>query len=691
MLERYRKLPIGKKLQLTNLAIVGLITLLTTINLSFYLYSSLLDEHDKKSRTISSLLIESLDLALFLDNAKVANEILGKLSEFPDVSQVKVYDNSGHLFAHYSNDATQPGSLQKLESSQDISEPLLGRNTQRFFLPIRGAASNQEKVGTFIMHMDLSDAYDILVQKIGIILLAGLFILVAISALLTKIQGNITRPLLALTDVMRKVNKGSDFSERADTSGEDEIGELSRAFNGMMEELVLREYSLQEELKERRNIEAKLSEIAHFDPVTALPNRHSFNNQIDRVLLNHKYGLEKFALMYVDLDNFKYVNDTFGHHLGDLLLARIGERMRISLRQADYVARLGGDEFVIIMSDFTSNSQISEVANKLLTAMQAPFTVEGREVFISASIGISIYPTNGKDSETLKRHADAAMYLAKKLGKDNFQFYQEELSSTQKNRISTETSLRRSIERDEISVYYQPIVEIESEKIIGFEALARWTRQDGVLIMPEEFIPLAEEIGLIIDIGKFVLDTATTQTAAWVNQFGLSFIAVNFSSRQFKQNDIVDDIFNSLKSAKLLPAHFEMEITESLLMDNTLDSMNLLYKLIDKGMGVAIDDFGTGYSSLSYITSFPISKIKIDQSFVAKLPDDKSALAVVTAITGLARSLKLKVVAEGIETREQLDCLTELGCQYGQGYLFSKPVTAIEATKLLESGNIRPV
>ena len=687
MLESFRNLPIGKKLQTTNLLIVGLITLLTTLNLSFYMFSSLLEDYEKKAYTLSTVLVENLNSELLFDDAKTAKGALSILRSFPDVSHAAIYNKSGRLFASFTSNNNTINPALNFDPSRYGNNVQFGDRSKSLTLPILGAAPDREQVGTFAIHMDLSEAYKSLFQKIGIVLLVGLFILAVISILLTKLQESITLPLLALTKVMRRVSEKADFSARADASGEDEIGQLARVFNQMIEELSNREYSLHEELKERRNIEEKLSEIAHFDPVTALPNRHSFDNQIDRVLLNHKYELEKFALMYVDLDNFKYINDTFGHHLGDLLLARIGERMRTSLRQADYVARLGGDEFVIIMSDFTNDSQISEVANKLLTAMQAPFTVEGREVFISASIGISICPTHGKDSETLKRHADAAMYLAKNLGKNNFQFYQDELSSTQKNRISTETSLRRSIERNEIAVYYQPIVDISSRKIVGFEALARWIRQDGVLVPPEEFIPLAEEIGLIIDIGKFVLDTATTQTAAWVNQFGLSFIAVNFSSRQFKQNNIADDIFNSLESAKLQPANFEMEITESLLMDNTLDSMNLLYKLIDKGMGVAIDDFGTGYSSLSYITSFPISKIKIDQSFVAKLPGDKSALAVVTAITGLARSLKLKVVAEGIETREQLDCLTELGCQYGQGYLFSKPVTAIEATKLLESDN----
>ena len=251
--------------------------------------------------------------------------------------------------------------------------------------------------------------------------------------------------------------------------------------------------------------------------------------------------------------------------------------------------------------------------------------------------------------------------------------------------------MHHALERNEIFVYYQPIVEIDSQRIGGFEALVRWIKQDGTVVRPDQFITLAEEIGLIVDIGRHVLNTAAAQTAIWVEHFGLSFTAVNFSSRQFKHNDLASDISNALKNAQLQPGNFEMEITESVLMDNTIDSKNFLEMLIKQGMGIAIDDFGTGYSSLSYITSFPITKIKIDISFVAKLPHDKNALAVVTAIIGLAKSLDLKVVAEGIETTEQLECLARLGCPYGQGYLFSKPVPATDATQLLLSQGRREV
>jgi len=684
MLRHFRKLSIGKKLLAINLMTVSLITLLTIISLCFYMYGTLRDDYQNDSKILSGLLAENVNSALLFDDKNTAQEALAGLRNVDDVIHSELYDKAGNLFAAYTKgDRTfsPPTHFDPRGYGHDIH---LGSLTFDSAYPVLGIDPDREQIGTITMQLDLTDAYVHLGYQIIVMLLIGLFGAALFSAMLSKLQKSITWPLRALTETMRKVITGGNFSERAILSSQDEIGELAKVFNHMIDELSRRDFSLNQELKERRNIEARLSQIAHFDPVTQLPNRHSFNNQIDRALVNHKYDLEEFALLYIDLDNFKYVNDSFGHHIGDLMLAKVAERLRNSLRLEDFVARLGGDEFVIIISNFASSSQIVTAANKILATLQVPFSLEGHEAFITASIGIAICPNDGKDSETLQRHADRAMYRAKNQGRNNFQFFKTDLSHTQKNRINIEAQLRRSLERKEIFVYYQPIVELVGERIVGFEALVRWIKQDGTVARPDEFVPLAEEIGLINDIGRHVIYTSAVQTAAWVDRYGLSFTSVNFSSRQFKNNRLADDIFNALEKARLKPCNFEMEITESVLMDNSLGSINLLGLLSGQGMGISIDDFGTGYSSLSYITSFPISKIKIDQSFVTKLPNDNNALAVVTAIIGLAKSLNLKVVAEGIETTEQLACLTRLGCQYGQGYLFSKPVPSAEATKLLE-------
>lgn len=681
---RFRKLPIGKKLRVINLLIVSLITLLTISSMSFFMYGSLRDDYQKEAATLSAMLAQSVNSALLSNDAEAAQGALGGLRTVRDVLRAEIYDKSGHLFASYARENNTFNAPLSFDPSQYEKAAHFGSLALDNVSPVLSVSPGKEQIGTITIRLNLVDAYTHLAYQIGILLLVGLFSFTLIAALLTKLQKSITLPLLSLTEAMHKVSKDGDFSARATLVSQDEIGELASVFNQMLDELSKRENSLHQELKERRRIEERLSEIAHFDSVSNLPNRYSFNSQIDRALINYKYDLEKFALMFLDLDNFKYVNDTFGHHAGDLLLARVAERLRGSLRQEDYIARLGGDEFAIIMYDFIGISQISSVSGKILAALQQPFFLEGHEAFIGASIGITICPDNGEDRETLQRQADSAMYQAKNLGKNTFQFYQADLSLAHKNRINIEAQLRRSLEHDEIVVYYEPIVEIPTERIVGFEALARWIKQDGTIVRPDDFIPLAEETGLIIDIGNHVINSSAVQTAAWVNRFGQTFISVNFSSRQFKQNDLANDVLKTLKNAGLQPCYFEMEITESILMNNSSDSMNLLGLLIDQGMGVAIDDFGTGYSSLSYLTSFPISKIKIDRSFVAKLPNDKNALAVVTAIIGLAKSLNLKVVAEGIETVEQFTCLAKLGCQYGQGYLFGKPLPAVEATKLLE-------
>ncbi|MFZ2540194.1 MAG: EAL domain-containing protein, partial [Gallionella sp.] len=606
----------------------------------------------------------------------------------------EIYDISGRLFASYTSERNPINASVNFEPSQYNQTVKFGERIQHSAFPILSKSNSQEQVGTITIHMDLSAAYRNLFYEIGILLLIGLICLALFSTLLTRLQKSITQPLLSLTSVMRKVGKEGDFSSRSTLSSQDEIGELSNVFNQMLDELSRRELSLHEELKERRHIEERLSEIAHFDPVTRLPNRNSFNSQIDRALLNYKYEHEKFALLFLDLDNFKYVNDTFGHHAGDLVLLNVAERLRGLLRQEDFVARLGGDEFVIIMSDFSELAPIISVAEKIITALQQPFFVDGHEAFVGTSIGIATCPEHGEDGETLQRQADSAMYQAKSLGKNNFQFYQDDLSHMYENRIATEALLRHSLERKEIVVLYQPIFEISTQeistrgiatqKIAGFEALVRWRKSDGTLIQPDEFIPLSEEIGFIVNLGDFVMNTAVRQTAEWVERFGPTFTAVNYSSKQFKQNNLTQKILDALKAASLHPRYLEMEITETVLMDNSSDSMSLLSLLVKQGMNIVIDDFGTGYSSLSYLINFPVSKIKIDRSFIAKLPTDKNALAVVTAIINLAQSLNLKTVAEGIETPEQLACLTKLGCNLGQGYLLGHPLSAEAATQLLE-------
>ncbi len=683
MTNLFNNLSISKKLQVVNLIIISLVTLLTTISLSLFLYGSLQDNYEKYSYTLAGLLAESANSAVVFNDQKVAAEILANLNKVTDVVHAEIYDRSGKPFAGY----TRSGAAFKEALNVDpVKLPLgfqFGSLSMNIVQPMLSIASNQEKIGTIWLQMNLRPAYAQLSFQVAILLLLGALGFVLVAYLLNRMHGSITQPLISLANEMRKISRDEKYAAYVSGKNRDEIGELSGVFKIMVQEITKRESSLNDELKERRSIEAKLSKMANFDAVTNLPNRHSFNNQIDRALLNFKYEHERFALFFIDLDNFKFVNDTYGHQAGDLLLSTVAERLLGTLRSVDFVARLGGDEFVVLISNHTDISQINTVAEKIISILSKPFEVEMHELFIGASIGITICPDNGETSEILQSQADSAMYQAKNLGKNNFQYYQAELLHAQEHRLKVEAQLRRALERNEIVPFYQPIMDISSKKIAGFETLVRWIKTDGTMINPDDFIPLAEELGLIIDIGSFVMKAAAVQTEAWVAKFGAMFVAVNFSSRQFKLHHLASDVMKVLEDAGLAHQYFEMEITESVLMDNTSNSMDTIQQLSQNGISISIDDFGTGYSSLSYLTSFPVSKIKIDRSFVAKLPDDKNALAVVTAILGIADSLSLKVVAEGIETEEQLECLFALGCEYGQGYYFSKPVPATKAASLL--------
>jgi len=683
MKNRFDNLSVGKKLQVVNLAIISLVTLLTTIFLSLFLYSALQGNYEKYAHTLADLLAESANSALLFNDPKVAGEVLANLRKVDDVAHAEIYDKSGKLFASYIKDGSPLIASLEFDPVKLPHGFQFGSLTLNVVQPMTSIASDQEQIGTIWLQMNLRAAYTQLVLQIGILLLLGVLSFALIAFVLNKLQSSITQPLVELAGAMRKMSRESNFSGQNNATSKDEIGELSGVFKAMVVEISNREDSLNAELSERRKIEAKLSRMANFDAVTNLPNRHSFNNQIERALLNYKYEHERFALFFIDLDNFKFVNDTFGHQAGDMLLSTVAERLRHSLRAEDFIARLGGDEFVVLMSNHSDIAQIDTVAQKIITALRVPFLVEEREVFIGASIGITICPDNGETSEMLQSQADSAMYQAKNLGKNNFQYYQSELRHAQEHRLKVEAELRRSLERNEIVPYYQPIVDLTTRQIAGFETLVRWIKADGKIVNPDDFIPLAEELGLIIDIGAFVMRAAAIQTQDWVNRFGPIFTAVNFSSRQFKLHHLAEDVIETLNNIGLGHQYFEMEITESVLMDNTSNSLDTLLQLSRNGISISIDDFGTGYSSMSYLTTFPVNKIKIDRSFVSKLPDDINALAIVTAIVGIATSLNLKVVAEGIETEEQLECLRGLGCHYGQGYLFSKPVPAAKAGELL--------
>ncbi|MFA5321277.1 MAG: PAS domain S-box protein [Smithella sp.] len=440
------------------------------------------------------------------------------------------------------------------------------------------------------------------------------------------------------------------------------------------------------DITERKRIEQELNYMANHDALTGLPNRLMFNQLLNQAIQSAKRNKKQLAVFFIDLDRFKIINDTLGHEAGDQLLQEIAKRFRQSLRAVDVVGRLGGDEFVILIEDFNDTSQVAKIAHKILSVAIKPLVIIGEECRVTASIGISVYPKDGQDEQSLMKNADIAMYFAKEEGKNNYQFYSRDIKSQSTERLSIETNLRRALERNELSLDYQARLDFKTNKITGVEALLRWNSPYIGPVTPTQFIPIAEETGLIIPIGKWVMKTACAQNVAWQKQ-GLPPVcmAVNLSLRQLMDDKLLEDIKSLLKETGMAPNLLELEITESMVMHNPSHLIALLSKIKAMGIRLAIDDFGTGYSSLAQIKHFPIDTLKVDRSFIRNLPQDSEDKAITEAIITMGKTLSLTVVAEGVETPEQENYLREHVCDEMQGFYFSKPVAAGQFADLLRT------
>ncbi len=437
------------------------------------------------------------------------------------------------------------------------------------------------------------------------------------------------------------------------------------------------------DISERMAVQERLQHMAHHDALTELPNRTLFIDRLKQALARARWHERVVAVMFLDLDRFKQINDSLGHEIGDRLLGEFARRIESNLREGDTVARFGGDEFVILLNDLADAKDIADIAKKTLAAFDEAFMIAGRELSITASIGISVFPHDGEESQVLMQNADTAMYRAKETGKNNYQFYSKEMSRRALQRLNMENALRHALARDEFSLHYQPIINIETGHAIGAEALLRWRHPEHGAISPAEFIPLLEDTGLIIPVGQWILRKACEQASAWTDIWPDAHISVNFSGRQLVSKDIIETVQNALRDTGLTPQRLVLEITESFLMQNMDAALLNLTQLAEQGIAVAIDDFGTGYSSLSYLKRLPISILKIDQSFIRDLTTDADDASIVNATTTLAGSLKLDAVAEGVETAEQMQMLRSFGCMKMQGYYFSRPVPADEFAGLL--------
>ncbi len=449
-------------------------------------------------------------------------------------------------------------------------------------------------------------------------------------------------------------------------------------------------------LGRRRQAEERIRQLAFFDQVTGLPNRALFKEELSRNLIQAQARGRALGVLFLDLDNFKRVNDTLGHSAGDVLLTEVAKRLFLNLRMDDAIAqggharepevlaRLGGDEFTVILSNLREARDAGAVARRLLDALAEPVAFAGHEVTISASIGIAVYPGDGRDAESLLKSADMAMYFAKREGRNRYQFYTEAMNERALKRMTTENCLRRALERGELSLHYQPQLDLATREVVGVEALARWHSAELGPVSPAEFIPIAEDSGLILAIGEWAMRTACAQCKAWHDEgIRLDRVAVNVSVRQFAQDGFPARVARILEETGLEPEALELEITETVLMKDGEVALTTLRALKGLGVKLAIDDFGTGYSSLSYLKQFPIDHLKIDRTFVCAINTDPDDQAIATAVIAMGQSMNLRVTAEGVETEGQLSFLKDGQCSEAQGFLLSRPLPAAEVRDFL--------
>jgi diguanylate cyclase (GGDEF)-like protein len=529
-----------------------------------------------------------------------------------------------------------------------------------------------------VIVVDLEPQVQVIRQLITVLLVtlvAGFVIVMAVVRAVTNQQ---LQPLREMASFLERVAKG-ELSGRLPIRQNNELGWLAGQINRMTSQLG----DLLTELNNRAN--ERITYFANYDALTNLPNRKLFKERLDEALETSLTSEKFLAVMFLDIDRFKNVNDSLGHAKGDQLLQEVAQRICAEVGEGQIVARIGGDEFGVLAPSCTGVEEVIGTARKILEIFEEPIVFEGLEFHLTTSVGIAISGQDGMEAEALLKAADTAMYSAKEQGSNHFRFYTPEMNTMIVEQLQMEKSLRHAIENEELILHYQPLVDIRSGQVAGMEALVRWYSKERGMVSPGEFIPLAERTGLIVTIGEWVLRTACRQNKKWQEMgYPKLLVAVNLSPRQFEHPHLVEMVADILDETGLEPQYLKLEITESLAMTNADSAIEKLHDLRSLGIRIAIDDFGTGYSSLGYLKKFPIDTLKIDRSFVGDIPADGDDVAIVTAIIAMAHNLKIDVVAEGVETDEQLQFLREQSCDAMQGYLFSKPVPAEQFERFLK-------
>ena len=649
--------------RMTILALLASSVSSATLMAAFLGFDSVNAHRQLESRlsTLANIVGQNSAAALLFDDRAAAMEVMGALAAERSVVSACLYESTGRLFAEYQRD-TAPQNCP----AQFVKEAAAASG---FVTMSRQVERGGDQAGTLVLKADLHEIAQRWRQmlEITVILLVGALAVGGSAGSL--LQRKISKPVQSLAAAMHEVTEQHNFGVRVSAQGSDEIAQLGSGFNTMLAELEKR-------AAEKTAFEARLKHQALNDDLTGLPNRRLLADRLTHALDVARRSGHEVALLYIDLDGFKLVNDSLGHAIGDQLLRQVAERLRARVRSSDTLARLGGDEFAVVVSGERVREQGSVAATALLASLAPSFRVEAHEITIGASVGMSVFPENGTTPMELLQQADGAMYAAKRMGKNRLMAFSAELGASIRERLKLETELRYAIAQGEIRAYYQPEFDVTTGDLVRFEALARWIHPTLGFVSPGKFIPIAEETGLIAALGHQIMEMACREAVEWQAISGRAVqVAVNVSSLQLMREAFVEEVEDILRQTGLDPHLLQIELTESVTVNGAARVGSAMGELAELGVSLAIDDFGTGYSCLSYLPKLPFDALKIDRSFVNELGVRNEVDAMVHSLVTLAHNFGMKVIAEGVETEEQMAMITEIGCNEVQGYLLGKPTS----------------
>ncbi|TGU74729.1 EAL domain-containing protein [Geomonas terrae] len=678
-----RNLPLQRKLMLIIMLCCTATLLLASLFFVAREAKVLYQAQQEDLVSMAEVIGENSASAVVFNDPKSAEDTVRPLAAKSSILAAYILNKNGRLLARY----LAPGAARERLPLELLAEGAAPADIIRAVQQVQNDAYRSsffsgyasvvkaiyldgEQVGTVVLHASASG----FLHNLGWTLLAALLFMgaafVAAYLFSARLQQMVSSPLLELLATMKEVSASKNFSLRVQKPSSDEIGLLYDGFNEMLCEIEERNQIL-------RQRQAHLQQLAHYDPLTRLPNRTLFYDRLSQALSLAGRAREAVAVIFIDLDHFKDINDTLGHRIGDLLLIEVASRLSTVVRSCDTVARLGGDEFTVFCQNIATPENAALVAQKLVALFVDTFRLGESEIHVTASIGVTLFPNDGKTVDELLMNADIAMYHAKGAGKNVFALFEKRMNEHASERVTLLTDLRQAVSQGEFVLHYQPKVDVLTGKVTSVEALVRWMHPRLGLLGPDRFIRLAEESGLIAELTEWVMATACRQAKSWQEDGHPPVrVAVNLSPFHFQRQDVKEAILAVLGATELDPALFEIEITEGALMQNDEYTCRVLGELREMGITVSVDDFGTGYSSLSYLHRFPINTLKIDRTFILNMMKSTEDQAIVTAIIAMAKSLNMQIVAEGVETVEQLEALKDQGCHEIQGFLISRPVNA---------------